>query len=457
MPISHRIRPFTGAPPRRSPPAACRAVRRSPLPFAAAAAAAALLAALVVACAEVPAAFGPTPIAARTNADALLASFTHRFTNVTRTPRYARARELLGRNALTPSNIFADTSIWTAYDANDTHTLFGDAAFLNGRYVFTNVPTNTPLDNPGDGRHIMRLHRISDDEYEWFTGVDFAVGSTITASDFANVINRWLASAEGRDAAALRTSYRGTFPRTTAALGKLYLLDTLISVRDAEGANNLYLGIHITPEGLRATLPAYAAYMDKYATRAKLRFSLVDSRGVKWVDLASRDGYITLRLRTHDGHFMPLEGPLRPIPDTLALKLDMTAKIKIFTVGVERMTGEWVNVHGDHSRGWALRFTKEPSWVLPPAVGHLIKSSLRKPFEGNGTQFRFEVRDQPGRQTLMSRRGTTTVQESAVIRFLGKLGGTAMGEFVSTAEEQENRFNADVFGAMRADVDARLR
>ncbi|HEV2643782.1 MAG TPA: hypothetical protein VGT98_13795 [Candidatus Elarobacter sp.] len=441
MPTLHRFRP-SGQPIRA---AACRG------------ALALATAALCVACAEVPAAFGPTPTAARVNADALFSSFSNRFTNVARTPRYARAREVLGRNALTPSGIFADTSIWTAYEANDTHTLFGDASFSNGRYVFSNVPTNAPLDNPGDGRHVMRLHRISDNEFDWFTGVDFAVGSTITANDFANVITRWLASAEGRDAATLHANYRSAFPRTTAALGKLYSLDTLISVRDAEGANNLYLGIHIDPEGLRATLPAYADYMDKYARRVKLRFSLVDSRGAKWVDVGSTDGYITMRLRTKDGHFMPLEGALRPIPDTLAIKLDMTAKIKIFTVGVERMTGEWVNLHGDHNRGWALRFTKEPSWVLPPAMGHLIKSSLRKPFEGNGTQFRFEVRDQPGRQTLMTRRGTTTVQESAVLRFVGKLGGTAMGEFVSTAEEQENRFNAEVFNAMRADIDARLR
>lgn len=416
----------------------------------------AVLCIALAACAEVPAAFGPTPTAARINSDALLGSFARRFTDVTRTPRYARARELLGRNALTPSGVFSDTTVWTTSN-DDTRTLFGDASFTNGRYVFSNAPTNAPLDNPGDGRHIMRLHKQSDDVYDWFTGVDFAVGSTITANDFANVVNRWLAASEGRSEAQLRASYRTTFPRTTAALGKLYSLDTLISVRDAEGANNLYLGIRIDPDGLRATLPQYAAYMDKYVNRVKLRFSLTDARGAKWVDVASRDGYITIRLRTRDGHFMPLEGALRPIPDTLVMHVDMTAKIKVFTVGVERMTGEWVNLHGDHSRGWALRFTKEPSWVLPPVVGHLIKSALRKPFEGAGTQFRFEVRDQPGSQTLMSRRGTTTVQESAVVRFLGKLGGTAMGDFVSTAEEQENRFNADVFGAMRADIDAKLR
>lgn len=148
---------------------------------------------------------------------------------------------------------------------------------------------------------------------------------------------------------------------------------------------------------------------------------------------------------------------MRPIPDTLTMQLDLTAKIKLFTVGVEHLSGEWVNLHSEHERGWAMRFTHEPGWVLPPIVGYLIKSPLRRPFEGNGTQFRFTVHDQPGRQTIMSRRGTTTVRESAILRFLGKLGGSAMGEFVSNAEEQENAYNVDVYSAMRADINSALR
>lgn len=412
--------------------------------------------AVMAACADVPAAFGPTPAAARANADGLFGSLDARFTNVSRTPRYARAREMLGRYALTPSTLYNDSTVWTAYGADGTRTLFGDATTSNGRYVFTNVPTSTPLDAPGDGRHIVRLRKLSDSDYEWFTGVDFATGH-ITANDFGNVITRWLASSEGRDQAAIRADYRSAFPRTTAALGKLFRLDTLISVRGADGVNTLYVGVHLTPEGIRATLPEYAQYVDKYATRAKLRFSLVDARGAQWVDGAMRDGNVTLKLRSQGGHFAPLEGPARTIPDTLALRMDMTAKISLFTVGVERLTGEWVNVRSAHERGWSMRFTKEPSWVLPPAVSFLIHSPLRRPFEGSGTLFRIALRDDPGQQTLLSRRATTVVRESAILKFLGRLSGSVMGEFVSKAEEQENRFNTTVFSALKADVDATLR
>ncbi len=409
----------------------------------------------LAACAGVPAAFGPTTASARANADGLFGSLNARFTNVSRTPRYARARELLGRHALTPSALYNDSTVWTAYSPDGTRTLFGDATASNGRYVFTNVPNSTPLSSAGDGRHIVRLRKLSDSDYEWFTGVDFATGR-ITANDFNNVITRWLASSEGRDAAAIRADYSSTFPRSTAALGRLFTLDTLVSVRGADGVNTLYVGVHMTPDAIRATLPDYAQFIDKYAARVKLRFSLVDASGAKWIDGASRDGNITLKLRSQGGHFAPLEGAPRAMPDTLSLRLDMTAKFGIFTVGVERLTGEWVNVRSEHERGWAMRFTREPDWVLPPAVGFLIRSPLHRPFEGAGTQFRISLRDQSGQQTLLTRRATTVVRESAILKFLGKLSGTAMGEFVSKAEEQENRFNATVFDALKRDTEAHL-
>jgi hypothetical protein len=90
-------------------------------------------------------------------------------------------------------------------------------------------------------------------------------------------------------------------------------------------------------------------------------------------------------------------------------------------------------------------------------MGLLLRSSLRRPFAGNGTQFRISIRDEPGHQTFLSRRGTTTVQESAVLRFLGKLGGAAMGDFVETAEVEENQFDASAFAALQGDIDALLK
>ncbi|HEY5086918.1 MAG TPA: hypothetical protein VII66_06090, partial [Gemmatimonadaceae bacterium] len=205
--------------------------------------------ALIVGCADVPASFGPTPALSRANADGLFGAFVKRFTNVYRAPRYARARDLLLHYALTPSGVYADTSIWTVYDPDGTRTLFGDATFADGRYTFTNTVTDEPVQSLGEGRHIIRLRKLANGDYDWFTGVDFAAGS-ITANDFANVITHWLAAAEGHNEATLRAGYRTQFPRTTAALGKLYSLDTLVSTRDAGGGNKLYAVIHITPDSI---------------------------------------------------------------------------------------------------------------------------------------------------------------------------------------------------------------
>jgi hypothetical protein len=301
----------------------------------------------------------------------------------------------------------------------------------------------------------MRLHKLSDNTYEWFTGVDFAAGH-LTAEDASRIISRWLTSSEGHSGAELRTEIHTALPRATQAFGKLFKIDTLISVRDAAGGNTVYLKLHLTTDSIRHTLPHYAAYLDKYINRIKLRLTLLDSHGGRWFEAAMHNGDIIIRLRSHDGHFAPLEGAITQMPDTLTLKLDVTAKIHLFTVGVNNLTGEWVNLQSEHERGWALRFTKEPDWTLPPTVGFLIRSPLRRPFQGAGTQFRLTIHDTPGHQTLISRRGTTTVQESAILRFLGHLGGTALGDFVSIAEEEENRFNASAFSALQEDMDAIL-
>ena len=409
----------------------------------------------LIACGDVPAAFGSDRIAARGNADELLGAFTARFTNVSRTPRYARARALLGHYALTPSAIYPDTSIWTVYGRDSTRTLFGEASVTNNHYVFTNVPTSTPLSTLGDGRHVMRLRKLSDNAYAWFTGVDFAAGH-LRADDAANVINQWLLVTEGKAGNALRTDLQNNFPRSTRTFGKLFTIDTIVSVRDAAGGNTIYLGIQLTPDGIRPTLPHYAAYLDKYVRKVKLRFTLLDRQNRRWADAAMEHGYLTMRFRSHDGHFAPLAGPIAVIPDTLTIQLDATVKFGIFTVGVRKMTGEWVNIHSSHERGWGMRLTHEPDWVLPPTVGLLLRSPLRRPFMGDGTQFRITIRDDPGHQTLLSRRGTTTVQESAVLRFLGRLGGAAMGDFVETAEVEENQFDAAAFAALQGDFDAIL-
>ena len=153
-----------------------------------------------------------------------------------------------------------------------------------------------------------------------------------------------------------------------------------------------------------------------------------------------------------NGHFAPLNGPVRPIPSELQLYSDFTTRILFFTVGFRRLISDVTVIHSDRERGWFLRFTREPDWRLPSAVSFMIHTPLRRPFEGSGATFSLALRENPGGQTIITRHSTTVVQESAILRFLGKLGSTAMGDFVGKSETEENRFSAEVFTALRSDI-----
>jgi len=401
-------------------------------------------------CRDVGPAFGPSIPAARANAEGLFGGIAQRFTNVQRNPKFSHARSRLGRHALTPAAIYNDTSVWTAIGSDGTRTVTIEGEFASNRYLFSAKPSASIADKPGDSRHLIVLRKVDADEFEWNTGVDLATGS-ITGNDIANVISALMRSAEGRTAAAIRADYRASFPRTTASLGRLFTLDSIRLTPDAEGGTTITLGIRLNPARLRPTMPAFAAYLDKYATESRYRSVVTDRRGARWIELSGARNFMTLRLRSIDGRFAPLSGGTRSIPGDLVMHSDFTTKILLFHVGFRNLIGNVSTLKSQHERGWFVQFTKEPEWRLPPAVGYLIKSPLRRPFQGAGAMFRLALADTPGQQSILGRRTSATVQESAILRFLNRLTGQAMGDFVGKAEAEENRFSAEVFNAMRLD------
>lgn len=412
-----------------------------------------LLAASATACRDVGPAFGPTLPAARANAEQLFGGIARRFTNVERNQKFRNARAKLGKYALTPSVIYNDTTVWNAMGPDNTRTLTVEGEYGNNKYVFVDKSTPTAANDPGDSRHTMVLRKLSGDEYDWFTNVDIAAGS-ITADDMKNVVSALMKSAEHRSPAAIRSDYHDSFPRTTAALGRLFTLDSLRATNDADGATTILLGIRISPDNLRGSMPAFAQYIDKYVTSAKLKAVVLDKRGVRWVELTGADNLIRLRLRSIDGHFAPLSGPLRPIPDELVLESDFAMKVHIFHVGFRKLVGNVTTIDGEHERGWFIRYTKEPDWRLPPTIGYFIRTPLRRPFQGPGAMFRLALLDAPGKQTIIGRRTSATVQESAILRFLNRLSGAAMGDYMGNVETEENRFSAEMFNALRLDARA---
>jgi hypothetical protein len=415
-----------------------------------------LLALGLTSCKAAAPAFGPSPAAARQNADEFLYSVSSRFTNIQRPPRIIHARAQFGHYALTPSGIYNDTSIWLSIGP-DSARLFGDeGSFVTDRYVVNAKLSTTPPDALTESREIVRLRKLTPNEYEWFTNVDVALGR-IPAKAISDVLAATLEAGEGRSSAAIRADYTTNFPRTTAALGRLFTIDTLRATPDAEGATTFDLAIRLTPETLKGWMPHYAAYIDKYISKGRYRITLTDKTGARWFDAWAANYYVHFKVRSKNGHFAPLVGAVRSMPEALTINVDMSMKILVFTVGWSQMTGDFEFINTAHERGWAMRFAKEPEWRLPPTVGYLLRSPLRRPFEGPGIPVRISIRDNPGSQTLLNRRGTLVVQESAILRFLNRLSGTAVGDFLGPSEREANRFNADAFRALRADFFALLQ
>ena len=410
----------------------------------------------LAACRQVAPAFGPSIPVARQNAEEFFYSVGSRFTNIQRPARIIHARAQFGHYALTPSGVYNDSTVWLATGPDSARTFGDEGHFSYDRYIVTAKVSTTPPDALTESREIIRLRKLTGNEYEWFTSVDVAIGR-IGAKTIADVVAAVLEAGEGRSPAAIRADYTTNFPRTTAALGRLFSIDTLRATLDGEGATTHELAIRLTPDVLKATMPHYAAYIDKYISKGKYRITLTDKTGARWFDAWAANYYMHFKVRSKGGRFAPLEGAVRQMPEALTIRLDMSMKILIFTVGWTEMLGEFNVIDTPRERGWAMRFAKEPEWRLPLAVGRLLKSPLRRPFQGQGITVRMSIKDNPGSQTLLNRNGTLVVQESAILRVLNRLSGTAVSDFLGPAERQANRFNADAFRALRADVAAILQ
>ena len=410
---------------------------------------------LASACRDAAPGFGPNLAAARVNADEFLYSAGSRFTNIQRPPQIIHARAQFGHYALTPSGVYNDSSVWLAVGPDSSRLFGNEGVFATDRYIVRATLSNTLPDALTESREIVRLRKLTDRDYEWYTNVDVALGR-IRARDISNVVSRALAAGEGKSPAAIRADYNSSFPRTAAALGRLFTIDTLSATPDGEGGTTFDVAVRLTPEILRASMPNYSAYIDKYISKGRYRLTLTDATGARWLEGRAADYYVHFRMRSRNGSFAPLDGPLREMPKSLTLKLDMSMRILLFRVGWENMIGEFNIIDTPDERGWGMRFAREPEWRLPPSIGYLLKSPLRRPFQGNGIPIRISIRDTPGSQTLLNRRLSLTVRESGILRFLNRLSGTAVGDFLGPSEREANRFNADLFRALRADVSALL-
>lgn len=402
-------------------------------------------------CSNAVRAFGSTTISARAHADALFTAFADRFTDVVRNRKYDVAREKLARSAFVPSRVFDDTAVWTGAPSAASRTLLIRGDLADGHYHLDALPTVPLPQHAGDSRHAITLTRTDGKVYTWDTTVEFGVGE-LTANDVGDIFDALFATADGGSERELRADYRAAFPHTASVLGQLFSVDSLRPTRLGDGSTILSVGFTAHPQQLRDRFPAFAQYLSKYLLPTRYRFTLTDAGGAPWFELAALDGLTTLRFRELHGHLVPLTGAARPMPDTLHLKVDLALKVRMFTIGMHDLDMDFYVTHAAHERAWTMVARREPQWDLPLATERLLRAPLRRPFQGVGAIFRLDVRDADGGQTLLTRYSHLSVEESAIMRFIGSLGAHAVGDFSDRSEREEAIFLREAFLALDADA-----
>ena len=406
---------------------------------------------LGIGCRESLSGFGAGP-RARAASDQFFGSMADRHVELVRSAKFEYSRVAQTRGALSPSRVFDDTAAWTG-SSGSVRVLESFATHSDDKYIFTSHRNVAAPAKLADGRHVTTLSRLSENQYQWDTAVDFAIGA-VRPNEMALVVARLLTAGDGLTERDAHAELAKSLPRTSAVLGALFSLDTLRPVALQDGSTAVTIAVGIHSEEFRQKYPAFGDYVRRYLDPARFHMIVSDAAGNQYMDVQGRDRSILLRLRSHDGHLVPLSGALRPIPDTLTVSVDLTLKVKLFNVGFHDLSLDFVNsARGERERDWTFTARREPHWNLPFFTARLVRAPLRYPFSGEGALFRIGVRAGEGdAPTVIVRQARLGVQESAILKFLNSLSSTAMDDFGTRVEHEENQWLHEIFVALRDDA-----
>jgi hypothetical protein len=409
-----------------------------------------VLALLGAGCRESVQELGPRP-GGPVAVDEFAVAIATRFGPIERGPRFNAARPKLARSALVPSRVFDEADLWTAREGEWRQLdYFGHRD--GERYRLEVQPSAPPPRDPGDYRARLRLHRIEDGRYEWIMRQELAVGS-LRADDVAKALTTLLHGAEGVSAAEARARAAAAFPRTAAAFSRLYHLETLVLTPEEGGATAVRLGIRLEPEGLRETAPRYAAFLEKIAAPMRASATLTDPSGAPWWQIELAELLWTFRFRVRDGSLVPLEGSdERRLPAKLRLAIDFSTRAGLFTIGVRHLVADITLTRTSHEKSYTARYGQQPEWRLPFLVKPFLRGSLRYPFEGSGSTSTFALRESSDGPTELVRDYGIRVRESWIVKWMGGLGNSAVGDFRKGAEWESDRYSRECLYALRDDV-----
>ena len=391
-----------------------------------------------------------SPQAIKGRAETAFDALAARVADPSRDAKYDTARARIAHGALIPSRVWKDTAAWTSSTEN-TRTLLIGGRYTGTRYRLEASRAVSWPARAADSRHAIGLTRLTSDEYAWDTDVAYALGS-VRARDVAALVRLLLTAAEGRDEAELRADYRATLPRASAVMGQLFRMDSIHTSRLPDGSTLATVNATITPKGIEARYPNFAKYMGKYGESARMHWRLANRAGAVYFDFQMRDGRIRIRSRSRNRELLPIAGANAPLPDTLVVLGDFTLKVRIFTAGIRDYRAAFTLENTPRSTAFKVVSREEPGWILPLVGERLLRTPLRRPFQGEGAMFRMGVTDSTGAQTILRRELHLEVKESSILRFLTRLSSTAYGDFAGKVEREQYAWLRELLGGMVLDI-----
>jgi hypothetical protein len=391
------------------------------------------------------------PSAAR-GTDEVLTALAARFGPHERDAGFEAVRPKLARAALVPSRVYDDLELWTARQG-DERSLELWGLREDGRYPMRVRPRPPAPHRVGDYRGTLRLGRAAPGRYEWRVRDELAVGR-LSPTRVAAALTALFRAAPGSTEAGVRRSLRRDFPRASAAFGRLFRLDTVEIDTEPDGAAALRVRVSLHPDGLLPEKRRYAAFLRKYVLPTRFEAVAEDAGGVRWWEASLVEGRAVLSLRVHGGDLAPLEAAPRPIPAALRVRADYTTRAGPFRIGMRGILADVTLVREPSEKAFVARFTTAPDWSMPFLVEPFLRASLRHPFQGEGSQLAFSMRETAAGSTLLVRDYRVPVRESWIVRWLGGLTHTAVSEFRQGAEAESDRFSAECLGALREDLRA---
>jgi len=388
--------------------------------------------------------------ASKARAEIAIDALAARVADPWRDAKYDTARARIATGALIPSRVWNDTAAWT-HSTDRTRELLIGGRFTGSRYRLEAARTVPWPTRPAESRHGIRLTRLVNDEFAWDTEVAYALG-TVRARDVAALVRLLVTASEGRSDAQLRADYRGALPRASATMGQLFRMDTIHTAHLPDGSTLATISASLTPAGIQGRYPNFATYMQKYAENARMHWRIANAAGGTYFDFQMRDGRIRIRSRSKGRQLIPIVGDAVAMPDTLVLHGDVTLKIRIFTAGIRDYRAAFILANEPGSTAFSVVSREEPEWVLPLITERLLRSPLRRPFQGEGALFRMAVTDSAGAQSILMRELHLEVRESAILRFLTRLSSTAYGDFAGKVEREQYAWLRELLSGMVLDI-----